>query len=156
MNKLRFQKIEETGFVFARILMGAVFLSASYDKILNPQAFAEAVYNYQILPDFAVNAVALALPWIELAAGLCLITGIWLPGGVLVCALLMFVFTAALVFNQIRGLDVHCGCFTTQAAHGPAGMWTVIRDLFFLALSGYLLVRTVFIPRQKTDAAPGL
>lgn len=155
MNKLRFQKIEKTGFVFARILMGAVFLYASYDKILNPQAFAEAVYNYQILPDFAVNAVALALPWIELAAGLCLITGIWLPGGVLVCALLMCVFTAALVFNQIRGLDVHCGCFTTEAAHGPAGMWTVIRDLCFLALSVYLLVRIVFVPHRKTGAAPG-
>lgn len=156
MNKPILKQTEKAGFVIARILMGAVFLYASYDKILNPQAFAEAVYNYQILPDFAVNAVALALPWIELVAGLCLITGVWLPGATLISALLMFVFTAALVFNQIRGLDVYCGCFTTQAANGPAGMWTVIRDLCFLALSAYLLVRTVFVPHRKTDAAPGL
>ncbi|MBS0014688.1 MAG: DoxX family membrane protein [Desulfobacterales bacterium] len=150
MSRSILKQTEKTGFVIARILMGAVFLYASYDKILNPQAFAEAVYNYQILPDFAVNAVALALPWIEMVAGLCLITGIWQPGAALVCALLMCVFTAALVFNQIRGLDVHCGCFSTEAVHGPAGIWTVIRDLFFLVLSAYLLVRTVFLPLKKT------
>jgi hypothetical protein len=28
-----------------RLLMGAVFLYASYDKILHPQAFAQAIYN---------------------------------------------------------------------------------------------------------------
>lgn len=153
MDKRFFEKSEKIGFIFARIFMGAVFLYASYDKILHPQAFAEAVYNYQILPDAAINAAALVLPWVEMVAGLCLIAGLWLPGAALVCALLMIVFTAALVFNQIRGLGVHCGCFTTQAAHGPANLWTVIRDLCFLVLSVYLLVRIVFFPeRKKADA----
>lgn len=126
--------------------MGAVFLYASYNKILHPQAFAEAVYNYQILPDAAVNAAALALPFIEMVAGLCLIAGVWLPGAAMVVALLMVVFTTALIFNQIRGLDVHCGCFSTQALHGPASLWTVARDFCFLVLSVYLLVRTVVFP----------
>lgn len=152
MNKAHFLKTEKTWFAAARIFLGAVFLYASYDKILHPQAFTEAVYNYQILPDFAVNAAALVLPWIELAAGLCLIAGVWLPGATLICALLMTAFTAALVFNQIRGLDVHCGCFSTQAAHGPANLLTVIRDLFFLVVSVYLLIRTVFFPSRKTSS----
>ena len=146
MGKTNPAKIEKAGFLLARILMGAVFLYASYDKILHPQAFAEAVYNYQILPHAAVNAVALVLPWIELVAGLCLITGIWLPGAATLAALLMAVFTAALVFNQVRGLDVHCGCFSTQAGHGAANLWTVIRDLCFLAVSVYLMLRTVVFP----------
>ncbi len=128
---------------------------ASYDKILHPQAFAEAVYNYQILPDAAVNAVALALPWIELLAGLSLITGVWLPGAAMIAALLMGAFTFALVYNQIRGLDVHCGCFSTQATHGPANLWTVIRDVCFLAISVYLLLRTVFLPRWEKSGGLG-
>lgn len=155
MNRAYLEKTEKTGFVLARIFMGAVFLYASYDKILHPQAFAEAVYNYQLLPDTAVNAAALVLPWIELVAGLCLVTGIWLPGAAVLAALLMTAFTAALVFNQIRGLDVHCGCFSTQATHGPANLWTVIRDICFLALSVYLLIRTVFWHRQKAGAVVG-
>lgn len=48
----------------ARLFMGGVFLYASFDKILHPAAFAEAVYNYQILPDAAVNLAALTLPWL--------------------------------------------------------------------------------------------
>ncbi|MFO7752434.1 MAG: MauE/DoxX family redox-associated membrane protein [Desulfobacteraceae bacterium] len=142
MSKLSFDK---TGFLIARILMGGVFVYASYDKILHPRAFAEAVYNYQILPDAMINATALALPWIELIAGACLIAGVWLPGASLVTTLLMASFAGALVFNQIRGLDVHCGCFSTQTTHGePSGIWTLVRDICFLALCLYLLVRTVF------------
>ena len=107
MDKPLLEKTEKAGFVFARIFMGAVFLYASYNKILHPQVFSEAVYNYQILPDAAVNDLALVLPWIELVAGLCLISGVWLPGASMLAALLMAVFTAALAYNQIRGLDVH-------------------------------------------------
>lgn len=149
MDKRFFEKTEKIGFVLARILMGAVFLYASYDKILHPQAFAEAVYNYQILPDAAINAVALVLPWVELVAGLCLVTGMWLPGAAMLAALLMAAFTAALVFNEIRGLDVYCGCFSTQATHGPANLWTVIRDICFLALTVYLMMRTVVFPYRS-------
>ncbi|MFO8048397.1 MAG: MauE/DoxX family redox-associated membrane protein [Desulfosudaceae bacterium] len=147
-NGLPFEKI---GFVLARVIMGAVFLYASYDKILHPGAFAEAVYNYQILPDAAVNAVALVLPWIELVIGLCLVAGVWLPGSVLLAVLLMTVFTAALVFNRIRGLDIHCGCFSTRATHGPAGVGMVLRDLGFLVLSVYLLLRVVVFPQGRDD-----
>jgi len=133
----------------ARMGLGVVFLYASWDKILHPQEFAEAVYNYQILPDFLVNSSALILPWIEMLVGLCLISGLFVPGSALVCVLLLSVFTVALVFNQIRGLDVHCGCFSTQATHGPAGLRTVARDICFLGISVYLLIRTVFQPLQK-------
>lgn len=55
-----------------RLLLGAVFLLASFDKILHPQAFAQTVYNYQILTDGFVNLAAIMLPWLELLLGVCL------------------------------------------------------------------------------------
>lgn len=121
-----------------RLLLGAVFLYASYDKILNPEAFSEAVYNYQVLPDALVNLTALVLPWLELLLGVFLIAGIWLPGVTVTSTVLLGLFISALVFNQIRGLDVHCGCFSTDTSEGPAGALTVMRDLLFLAVSIYL------------------
>jgi uncharacterized membrane protein YphA (DoxX/SURF4 family) len=127
-----------------RLLLGAVFLLASYDKILHPQAFAQAVYNYQILPDAMVNLMALALPWLELLLGLCLLAGLWLPGATVLSTGLLMIFIAALVFNQVRGLDIHCGCFSTQSSDGPAGLWTVARDLSFLAVSVYLMAREIY------------
>jgi uncharacterized membrane protein YphA (DoxX/SURF4 family) len=138
---LRFQPLL---FHVLRLLLGGVFLYASYDKILHPQAFAQAVYNYQILPDAAVNLAALVLPWLELLLGLCLVVGLWLPGVSVTSAGLLVLFSGALVFNQIRGLDVHCGCFSTETTDGPADLWTVARDFLFLSASLYLTAIVFF------------
>ncbi len=135
-----------------RLLLGGIFLFASYDKILHPEAFAQAVYNYQILPDHLVNLAALILPWLELLLGLCLIAGVWLPGTILISTGLLTVFIAALIFNQIRGLDIHCGCFSTETSEGPAGILTVIRDLFFWAISIYLTL-FIFLVRPRLQRA---
>ncbi len=133
-----------------RLLLGAVFLYASYDKILRPQAFAKAVYNYQILPDAAVNLTALILPWLEFLLGLCLVAGVWLPGATATSTGLLTVFIGVLVFNQIRRLDIHCGCFSTESTDGPDGIWTVARDAAFLAVSIFLTV-TVFSSRSSPN-----
>ena len=134
----RNSRIPEKLAIGLRLLLGAVFLLASYDKILHPQAFAQAVYNYQILPDGLVNLAAMILPWLELLLGVCLIGGVWLPGATLVGTGLLALFIGALVYNQIRGLDIHCGCFSSESTDGPAGLWTLARDLTFLFFAGWL------------------
>jgi len=131
-------------FIVLRLFLGAVFIYASYDKILHPQAFVQAVYNYRILPDALVNVTALVLPWLELILGLCLATGFWLPGATMISTGLLMIFIGSLVFNQMRGLDISCGCFSTQTTEGPADLWTVVRDLIFLAVSIYLTLVVFF------------
>jgi len=127
-----------------RLFLGAIFLYASHDKILHPQEFAEAVYNYQILPDAMVNLVALVLPWIELLLGLCLLIGIWMPGATVISTGLLGIFIGAMIFNQVRGIDIHCGCFSTEGSGDPIGMmWTALRDMGFLLLSVYLTARVI-------------
>ncbi|MFO8084056.1 MAG: cation diffusion facilitator family transporter [Desulfobacterales bacterium] len=127
-----------------RLLLGGIFLYASYDKILHSHAFAQAVYNYQILPDAAVNLAALTLAWLELLLGLCLIAGFWLPGATVLSTGLLTVFIGSLIFNQIRGLDIYCGCFSTETTDGPAGLWIVARDVTFLAIAVYLMLKVHF------------
>jgi hypothetical protein len=124
-----------------------VFLVASFDKILHPKAFAEAISNYQILPSAAVNLVALGLPWLEALVGLCLLLGAFLPGATLTGTALMAVFLGALGFNLYRGLDVHCGCFSTTPEAGPAGVWTLARDAALLLASIALTVMVASRPK---------
>ncbi|MBW1956750.1 MAG: DoxX family membrane protein [Deltaproteobacteria bacterium] len=145
MEEKKSSKTGRVVFHALRIFLGAVFLYASYDKILHPETFAQAVYNYQILPDAAVNFVSLVLPWLELLLGLCLVFNFWLPGAVLTGTVLLAIFMGALVFNQIRGLDIHCGCFSTSTEEGPADVWTVARDLAFFLIAVYLAVSVFFI-----------
>ena len=128
----------------SRWVLGIVFIYASYDKILNPAQFAEAIFNYQILPDNFINICALTLPWLELLLGLCLIFGIFMPGAVLLVNLLLIVFMGALLFNLYRGLDISCGCFSTESGESVADLWTVSRDGAFMLLSFHLFVSVFF------------
>ena len=140
-------------FLLSRLFLGGIFVYASYDKIIHPAPFAEIVYNYQILPDMLVNLVSLFLPWIELLVGLSLILGIWLPGSVFVCNLLLLFFFGALVFNLARGLDIDCGCFTVSVGSSSGGhmLWYFFRDGFFLFV-GLFLFFFAFSIRVKNDS----
>ena len=51
------------------ILVGAVFVYAGAVKIDDPSDFAQNIKYYKILPLWAVNALALLLPWWEVFCG---------------------------------------------------------------------------------------
>ena len=121
----------------ARLILGVVFLYASYDKILHPRAFAEVIYNYQILPDTLINVTAIFLPWLEMLMGIFLIVGFLMPGTVIWCNILLVVYIGALCFNLARGIDVHCGCFSTTEG-SSISIETILWDVAFLTLSAYL------------------
>lgn len=139
-------------FITARLLLGIVFLYASFDKILHPAAFADVIVNYRILPDVMANLTAVVLPWLEFFLGMALLIGFWLPGAVFLCNLLLITFLGTLLFNLARGLDVYCGCFDTtirDGSHAPMA-WYVIRDGLFLVPGFYLFLHT-FILKRKQD-----
>lgn len=120
---------------FTRLVLSAVFIYASLDKIINPGAFAQAVFNYQVLPGELVNLTALILPWLELILGACLLSGRWMTGASSLGAVLMTVFMGLILFNLARGLDISCGCFSTKPDEGPMDKLTLLRDILFLALA---------------------
>lgn len=122
-----------------RLFLGGLWIYASHDKIADPDAFAQVVYNYQVLPDTAVNLTAVLLPWLELLLGICLVAGVWISGASVLSTALLTAFAGTLVFNLYRGIDIQCGCFSMQSDRDPASYLTVIRDLSFVAVSAYLM-----------------
>ncbi len=135
-------------------LLGAVFLVACREKLMEPAAFAQVIHAYQILPDFLINAAAVLLPWLELLAGICLITGFWRSGAAAICASLMAVFISASIFNLARGLNISCGCFsnTTELVTSTTVIFTLIRDSFFLDAALVLIWILLIKPREMTPA----
>jgi len=128
----------------ARIILGIVFIYASYDKILHPAAFAKIIYNYQILPDELINLSAIFLPWLELTIGSLLIIGIWLPGSVFIGNIILIIFFCALMYNKARGFDINCGCFSTSENETTESTLYLIRDFSFIIIAVYLFIK-VFI-----------
>ncbi len=128
-------------FLLTRLALGGVFIAASMDKIIHPGQFAKIIHNYQILPDYLVNMAAIVLPWLEALLGLFIIAGVWLPGAVVLADFLLVAFFSALIFNIARGIDVHCGCFSTEVTGAPHTSWYVVRDSLFLLLGLAVLVQ---------------
>jgi len=98
-----------------RIALGLVFIYSSWSKIADPPGFAEMVWNYRILPGNLVNPVAITLPWLELLAGLALLSGFVRRGAAFLVAGMLIVFIVALATDLIRGIAVDCGCFSVAA-----------------------------------------
>jgi len=133
-----------------RLIVGITFVYASLDKIAHPDEFARIVYNYKILPGFLINIFAITLPWIELSCGLFLILGLFIEASSLLIFFLLIIFTIALSVNFLRGIDIVCGCFTTDPNAKKEGAELLIRDIILLLMSlQILLYNRNFLSLQK-------
>ncbi len=154
-KKISHDIIRTTGYHFTRLVMAGVFIYASIDKIIHPDLFAQAVYNYQVLPGFLVNMTALTLPWLELILGTCLLINRWMPGASALASMLMALFVGMIIFNLARGLDISCGCFSAAPDDDPVTALTLARDLLFLIFS-LGLAGLVFIKQIEQQQNAGM
>ncbi|MBW2602456.1 MAG: DoxX family membrane protein [Deltaproteobacteria bacterium] len=134
---------KQTSIIVLRLFLGGILAWASIHKIVDPLAFARVIQDYRLLPSPFINPCAVILPCLELLLGVCLISGLWLPGAALLTNLLFLVFSGALGFNMLRGLDVQCGCFSSNVSENQAAIWYLIRNVGFVFLAGYLLVKVI-------------
>ena len=94
-----------------QIALGAIFVIAALPKIADPPSFAHMIYNYRLVPSSMINISALAMPWVELLAGLALILGVWKTAARNVVAIMLAVFIIAISINLFRDNAIDCGCF---------------------------------------------
>jgi len=134
--------------VACRLLLALIFIYAAVGKVIKPSEFADSVAGFRILPISTVNLIAIVLPWVELACGLSLITGLFIKSGAVLLAGLNIVFIAAAASAMARGLSINCGCFTLSHAHDTVGWNLIARDIGFL-----LLCLPIALYRRNGDAA---
>lgn len=117
---------------FCRSVLGGMFVYASIDKILHPEQFAAILYNFHLLPNFLITIFAIVLPWFELISGVLLIAGIYPRTNAILQGLLLIVFIGALGINLIRGVDINCGCTSTDPSKTSNLLGMIIRDILLL------------------------
>lgn len=150
--------------LIGRLAFAAIFLFAAYAK-LKPQAampwsvasiktslsmFAMQVDSYQLLPPQAVSLAAHWLPFIELALGLWLLSGVWLRYSSLFTTILLGGFFALMVRTYSMGLEINCGCF------GPGdklGIRSLLRDGSLLLFSLAITVCAFWPSRTRREDA---
>ena len=139
-----------------RIILGIIFIYASYDKILDPAAFSKNIHNFHTTDNlvWVENLVALILPWLELIVGVFLIFGVFLEGSTSITIGLYIFFIIILSQAVFRGIDVHCGCFKTEADAGVTDLRfelikRIIEDFVLLGMAVFIQVRGKFILSNK-------
>lgn len=149
-----------------RVILAAIFIVAAYAK-MKPQTavpwtvgsirvslsmFAMGVDSYQMLPPWAVNAVAFLLPPFELFVGLWLLSGIALRFSSLIASVMIVGFIVAMWSAYERGLTISCGCFGPGELIGPK---TLIRDgLEYLPLAFAVTFGAFWIRRKPSPGEP--
>jgi hypothetical protein len=117
----------------SRWLLATVFFGASIPKILSPNAFAEVIGAYGLVPEAILFPVALAICWGEFftAVGL-LLKKKW---ALIATLVFMLVFIGVLSYGIYLGLDIDCGCFGPEDPEHKAfsGLrLALVRDLMLM------------------------
>ena len=134
-----------------RLGLGILLLYSGLLKLRHPQQFLSSVYSYQLVGREAGKAIAIAVPFLELTIGGCLICGIYVGGALIGSFLLGVLFSSATASALYRGLDISCGCFGADVG-GPEGgggitRLTVVRAAMVSAASLAALVPVLLIGR---------
>lgn len=157
--------------LLGRLALAVIFLAAAYGKLspltakqwtmsslkvtpasleLSMTFFAMQLSSYQmLLPAWAINPIAHTLPWVELALGILLLTGIGLRYVGIVATVLLAAFWAVIIRSYALHLGINCGCF------GPNEKltgWRVLEDGCFFAL-GLAVTIGVFVRHRRHRAA---
>ena len=130
--------------LIGRIALGGIFLYAAYAKLHYAGAwhlrdyhflFAFGINSYEILSFDNALLLARVLPWVEVALGLLLISGLALRWVGSITTVLLLIFMYALTRAAIKGLAINCGCFGNQST-------TPAKEL---AVDGLLLLTAVAV-----------
>lgn len=128
----------------ARLGLAAVWLISGWLKVSDPNQTYLAVQAYDLLPAGVVSVVAAAVPFLELALGVLLLVGLGTRVVAVLSAVVLLAFIGAVAQAWARGLTIDCGCFGGggQVSAGDTRYpQEIARDLGFLLLSGWLVVR---------------
>lgn len=120
----------------AQITAGLIFLAAALPKIADLSAFAGSIHNFHleaVIPMAATNVLAMMIPWVELVAGLALVSGVRPRAGAYVYTALMVIFTIGVIQALARGLSFECGCFG-KAGSATIGVKKVAENLVMMAI----------------------
>ncbi len=150
-----------------RWLLGGVLLVAGLLKVGTLEASVQSVRLYQILPFEVTAFVGYALPIVEIALGLLLLTGTFTRLSAIFGSLLMLAFIIGIASVWARGISIDCGCFggggevdptqtqypqeiARDAALLLAGVWTAWRPRSPWAVDNWLF-RPIDIPDDTDD-----
>jgi uncharacterized membrane protein YphA (DoxX/SURF4 family) len=95
-----------------------------------------SIDTYELLPEWAVLALARILPWLELGIGVLLLADICARFAAAAAAVLLGSFFTVMALSYGKGMGIDCGCFGLGEVLTPQ---TLVRDWGIVDGSRYSL-----------------
>jgi peroxiredoxin len=124
--------------LLARLLLSAVFLVASLNKLKDRDGFRQTLTEFGI-PQFLISPASRLLPLAELIVGVALIPSPTAWWGAVGAFSLLAVFTIGIGVNLALGKKPDCNCFG-QLHSAPIGTSTLVRNGLVAGLAGFVVV----------------
>ena len=131
--------------LFCRVVLGGLFIYAGVVKIIAPLSFAENIFNYRLIGRSLSFIAAVYLPWLEVLAGVFLVSGLLRRASAGIISALLAFFIILTLITMVRGIDVDCGCF--GALSRKAGLGVIVEDGLMLLMA----LRVLFAPPDRKD-----
>lgn len=129
------------GEMIARILLSLVFLVAGALKLRDPQAFADGIAAFQVFPGWAINPLALSVPYFEIFVAVGILFARTRGAAALAACGLSVCFVALFAQAFARGLEVTCSCFGKWEILQASTRGGFARALVLLAMSMWIYGR---------------
>ena len=134
--------------VFARWLLGALFIFMGLSKAIHPVEFLKLLRQYDVLHHYLLlNVVTSTLPWLEAFSGLLLLLGVAVRGASVMLLVMLLLFSVAVLLRALAiretgglpfcDIKLDCGC-------GAGEMLVCAKlgeNLLLMALSAAVLFR---------------
>jgi uncharacterized membrane protein YphA (DoxX/SURF4 family) len=118
-----------------RYFVGLILIGTGFGKLLDMPGFVAVIEAYRLVSHSLSVVLAYSLPFVELGAGLSLVSGRYLAFGASLAVGLHAVLISAVIVTLERGVRVdNCGCFGVFLAR-PLGPGTLVEDLVMLVMS---------------------
>jgi len=109
-----------------RVIVAGIFIYAGYAKLREPYLqFEISLESFKILPEWTLEPIARTMPWLEVALGVALLTGILARWFALIASLMLATFVGAAARAYSMGLVVDCGCFGSGSDEPLGAKWFV-------------------------------
>ena len=124
-----------------RLGLGGMFIYSAWGKLQDPGVFQTMVDNYRMLPACVTALFSVTMSSAELLVGAMFLFTKWTREAAFATAVMLAMFIVALTQALIRGLDISCGCFSEAEAEPHAVLYALIRDIFLVVPTVWLLIK---------------
>ncbi|PIP78355.1 MAG: hypothetical protein COW85_04285 [Ignavibacteria bacterium CG22_combo_CG10-13_8_21_14_all_37_15] len=132
--------------VFAlQIILGIVFVFSGITKLIDINAFAEALVNFKLLNDNFITIVKYAIPIIEIILGIGIIFNFNSSFPSFISSLLLSFFTSLIIVKLFEGEEISCGCFGALSSD-KLDLLSVFRNVALILIA--VIVSTYYEKRK--------